>query len=161
MFSEPSWGPSIGNRPLKWTEIGPTNDPWVISDEFETFGDNHFWLRQTRTKILVKKIIRFIKIQNIHSIKIFIFLKSRIFIQTKYSFFLRRAVSNRAMHRPQWWWWWCWWYCLFCLSRITRCTSSITIKHKKVQHRRKKSRHQAQEAQQTEPGQELGWSYNF
>ena len=38
-------------------------------------------------KILVKKIIHFIKIKNIQSIKIFIFLKSRIFIQTKYSFF--------------------------------------------------------------------------
>merc|ERR1711973_764691 len=78
------------------------------------------------TKILVKKIIHFTKIQNIHSIKIFIFLKSRIFIQTKYSFFsnpeysfkqnihfskiqnihsnkififLKRAVSNRAIRR--------------------------------------------------------------
>ena len=123
MAAEPSWGIGIGNRPLKWTEIGPTNDPWVISDEFETFGDNHFWRRQTRTKTFVQNIIHFIKIQNIHSKQIFIFLKSRIFIQTKYSFlsnpeysfknnihffkiqnihsnkifiFLKRAVSNRA-----------------------------------------------------------------
>ena len=42
----------IGNRyrynmvyvidPLKWTKKGPTNDPCMISDEFETFGNNHF-----------------------------------------------------------------------------------------------------------------------
>ena len=28
--------------PLKWTKKGPTNDPCMISDEFETFGNNHF-----------------------------------------------------------------------------------------------------------------------
>ena len=130
MAAEPSWGPSIGNRPLKWTEIGPTNDPWVISDEFETFGDNHFWRRQTRTKIFVQNIIHFIKIQNIHffkiqnipSNKIFICLKSRIFIQTKYSFFSKRAVSPRAIWQLvnvsniQFWDLWkgtvaCFWHC--------------------------------------------------
>ena len=79
MAAEPSWGPSIGNRPLKWTEIGPTNDPWVISDEFKTFGDNHFWRRQTRTKIFVQKIIHF--------------KKCRIFIQKKYSFFKNLEYS--------------------------------------------------------------------
>ena len=52
--------------PLKWTEIGPTNDPWMISHVFETFGDNHFWRGQTKTKIFFQKIIHFIKIQNIH-----------------------------------------------------------------------------------------------
>ena len=36
MYSEPSWGPCLGQGPLKWTEIGPTNDPWMIWDEFET-----------------------------------------------------------------------------------------------------------------------------
>ena len=51
MASEPSWGPCMGQGPLKWTEIGRTNDPWMISDEFETFGD--------------KKIFIF-EIQNIH-----------------------------------------------------------------------------------------------
>ena len=64
----------------------------MISDDFETFIDDNFGRRQTKTKILVQKIIHFIKIQNIHSIKIFIFLKSRIFIQTKYSFFLKSRI---------------------------------------------------------------------
>ena len=73
------------------------NDPWMVSDEYETFGDNHFW----RGKIFVQKIIYFIKIQNIYSKQKFIFLKiqniyskekfilfkSRIFIQKNYSFF--------------------------------------------------------------------------
>ena len=58
--------------PLKWTEIGPTNDPSMISDEFETFGDNHFWRGQTITKIFVQKIIHFIKIHT-HSKQILIF----------------------------------------------------------------------------------------
>ena len=118
MASEPSWGPSIGNRPLKWTEIGPTNDPSVISDEFETSWDNHFWLRQTRTKIFVQNVIHFIKIQNIHSKQIFIclkiqnihskekiiFLKSRIFIQKKYSFFFKigRIARGYAARTFSW-----------------------------------------------------------
>ena len=102
MASEPSWGPSIGNRPLKWTEIGPTNDPWVISDEFETFGDNHFWRRQTRTKIFVQNIIHFIKIQNIHSKQIFIFFKSRIFIQKNYSFFLKSRIFIQRKYSFFW-----------------------------------------------------------
>ena len=99
----------------------------MISDEFETFGDNHFWHGQTKTYILVQKIIHFIKIQNIHSKQIiiflkiqnvhlkqiFIFLKFRIFIQKNYSFFkiqnihsnkifisLKEAVSPRARVRP-------------------------------------------------------------
>ena len=70
-----SWVPCMGQGPLKWTEIGPTNDPWMISDEFETFGDNHFWRGETKTKIFVQKIIHFIKIKNIHSKEIFIFFK--------------------------------------------------------------------------------------
>ena len=28
---------------------GPTNDPCMISDEFERFGINHFWQGQTKT----------------------------------------------------------------------------------------------------------------
>ena len=47
----------------------------MISDEFKTFGDSRFRRRQYTTKIFVKKIIHFIKIQNIHSKQIFIFLK--------------------------------------------------------------------------------------
>ena len=58
----------------------------MISDDFETFIDDNFWRGQTKTIILVKKIIHFIKIQNIHSNKIFIFLK--------------RAISPRAMPQP-------------------------------------------------------------
>ena len=67
----------------------------MISDEFETFGDNHFWRGETKTKIFVQKTIHFIKnpeysfklnihflkIQNIHWKQIFFFLKSRTFIQ--------------------------------------------------------------------------------
>merc|ERR1711899_575798 len=73
----------------------------MISDEFETFGDKCFCRGQTKTKISVQKII--------HFIKIFIFLKSRILIQKNIHFFkiqnihsnkififLKRAVSNRA-----------------------------------------------------------------
>ena len=69
MVSEPSWGLCLGQGPLKWTEIGPTNDPWMISDEFETIGANHFWQGQTKAKIFVKKL--------------FILYKSKIFIQNK------------------------------------------------------------------------------
>ena len=47
----------------------------MISDEFKTFGDSRFRRRQNTTKIFVQKIIHFIKIQNIHSKQIFIFLK--------------------------------------------------------------------------------------
>ena len=28
--------------PLKWTEVGPTDDPGMISDEFEALGDDRF-----------------------------------------------------------------------------------------------------------------------
>ena len=42
MVLEPSWGPCFGRGPLKWTEIGPTNDPWMIWDEFETFCNEGF-----------------------------------------------------------------------------------------------------------------------
>ena len=34
--------PCLGQGPMKWTEIGPTNDPWMIWDEFETFCNDHF-----------------------------------------------------------------------------------------------------------------------
>ena len=110
MYSEPSWGPCLGQGPLKWTEIGPTNDPWMIWDEFETFRNDSFC--KLKPEYIFKKIILFlgsrIFIQNKYSFfkisrifiqkiiflnpeysfkKIFIFLKSRIFIQTKYSFF--------------------------------------------------------------------------
>ena len=79
----------------------------MISDEFETFGNNHFWRGQTKVKIFIQKIIHFWKIQNIHSKQIFIFLniqnihskqififlKSRIFIQKNYSFFWNTEYS--------------------------------------------------------------------
>ena len=64
----------------------------MISDEFEMFGDNHFWHGQTKTKILVQKIIHFIRIQNIPSKQIFIFQKSRIFIQKKLFIFLKSRI---------------------------------------------------------------------
>merc|ERR1711962_1699743 len=49
-----------------------------------------------KPKYELKKIIHFIKIQNIHSIKIFIFLKSRIFIQTKFIFLkIQNIHSNK------------------------------------------------------------------
>ena len=102
MASEPSWGPSIGNRPLKWTEIGPTNDPWMVSDEFETFGNNHFWRKQTKTKMFIPEIIHFMKIQNIHSKQIFIFFKSRIFIQENYSFFLKSQIFIQKKYSFFW-----------------------------------------------------------
>ena len=67
--------------PLQWTEIGPTINPWMISDAFETFGYNHFWRGQTKTQNVCSKNysfhkipeysfrtnIHFVKIQNIHS----------------------------------------------------------------------------------------------
>ena len=42
MVSEPSLGPRFGQGPMKWTEIGPTNDPCMIWDEFETFCNDRF-----------------------------------------------------------------------------------------------------------------------
>ena len=92
----------MGQGPLKWTEIGPTNDPWVISDEFETSWDNHFWRGQTRTKIFVQNIIHFIKIQNIHSNKIFIFFKIQNIHSNKIFIFLKRAVSHTPTHPAPW-----------------------------------------------------------
>ena len=38
----PSEAPIEVIDPLKWTKKGPTYDPYMISDEFETFGINHF-----------------------------------------------------------------------------------------------------------------------
>ena len=73
MALELSWGPCMGQGTLKLTEIGPTNDPWMISDEFETFGNNHFWRSQTKIKIFVQKIIHLIEIKNIYSKQILIF----------------------------------------------------------------------------------------
>ena len=66
----------------------------MISDEFETFGDNHFGRGQTKTKIFVQKIIHFIKIQNDLS-------KHNFFFNPEYSFkgiihFSKEAVSARA-----------------------------------------------------------------
>ena len=46
----------------------------MISDEFGTFGDKHFLRGQTKSNIFIKKIIHFIKIQNIRSKQIFIFM---------------------------------------------------------------------------------------
>ena len=77
----------------------------MISDEFETYGDNHFWRGQTKTKIFVKNYsfyknpeysfktnIHFLKIQNIYSNEIFICLESRIFIQKKIFIFLKCKI---------------------------------------------------------------------
>ena len=38
----PPEAPVMVIDPLKWTKKGPTNDPCMISDEFETSGNNHF-----------------------------------------------------------------------------------------------------------------------
>ena len=72
----------------------------MISDEFETFGDNHFWRRQTKTKIFVQKIIHFIKIQNIHSKQIFILLKSRIlkFFASDFADLRTHWPTNSTLH---------------------------------------------------------------
>ena len=44
MASESSWGPCIGKKPPEeWTDLGPIHDPWMISDDFETFIDDNFW----------------------------------------------------------------------------------------------------------------------
>ena len=47
MASESSWGPCIGKRHPE--KLGPINDPWMISDDFETFIDDNFWRGQTKT----------------------------------------------------------------------------------------------------------------
>ena len=120
-------------HPLQWTETGPTNDPWMISDEFKT---TIFDVGKLKPKYLFKKLFTsskskwfiqikylffrnpeysfttnintFIKIQNIRSKKLFIFLKSWIFI------FLKEAVSPRATRQGSptrmpclLWYWWC------------------------------------------------------
>ena len=71
MYLELSWGPCLGQGPLKWTEIGPTNDPLMIWDKFETFCNNRFC--KLKPEYIFKRII--------------FFLGSRLFIQNKYSFF--------------------------------------------------------------------------
>ena len=71
MYSEPSWVPCLGQGPLKWTEIDPTNDPWKILDEFETFYNDRFC--KLEPEYIFKRII-------------ILFLGSRIFIQNKYLF---------------------------------------------------------------------------
>ena len=55
MVSEPSIGPRMGQGPLKLTEKAPINDSWIIWDEFETFFGDHFWHRQTKTRIYIQK----------------------------------------------------------------------------------------------------------
>ena len=85
----------------------------MISDEFETFGNNHFWRGQTKVKIFIQKIIHFWKIKNIHSKKsffkiqnitsrkLFIFSKSRIFIP-KNIHFLKRGRIVQGYTRWTW-----------------------------------------------------------
>ena len=46
MVLEPSWGPCMGQGPLKGAVIGPTDDPWMILDEFKPFCNNRFRCRQ-------------------------------------------------------------------------------------------------------------------
>ena len=67
MVSYPLWGPCMGQRPLRWTEIGPTNDPSMIWDEFEIFCKDWFWRWQTKTRIFThfSKFRMFIK-KHIH-----------------------------------------------------------------------------------------------
>ena len=69
----------------------------MSSDEFETFGNNHFLRGQTKTEIFVQEIIHFIEIDNIHSKKYSFFLKSRIFIQNKYSFFKIQNIHSKEV----------------------------------------------------------------
>ena len=84
----------------------------MISDEFETFGNNCFWRGQTKTKIFIQKIFQFIKIQNIHLKQIFIFknleysfktnipfLKSRIIIQKNIPFIKFRIFTKKKRGR--------------------------------------------------------------
>ena len=54
MVSELSWGPCMVQGLLKWTEIGPTNDPWMIWYEVETFCNDRFWHGQTKTGIYIQ-----------------------------------------------------------------------------------------------------------
>ena len=51
--------------PLIWTKSKITatffretvpNDPWMIWDELETFGDNHYWRGKLKSKCLFKKL---------------------------------------------------------------------------------------------------------
>ena len=81
IVSEPSMGPCMGQGPLKWTEIGPSNDPWMIWYEFETFCNDRFC--KLKPEYIFKRIIHFFRKQNIHSKQIFIFEKSMVFIQKK------------------------------------------------------------------------------
>ena len=67
----------------------------MISDEFETFGDDRFGHGQTKTKILIQKTIHFMKIHNVHSKQIFICLTSRIFFQNEYSFFKNQIIHSK------------------------------------------------------------------
>ena len=76
MYSEPSWGPCFGQGLLKWTEIGLTNDPCMIWDEFETFCNDRFC--KLKPEYIFKRIIHF--------------LESRIFIPNKYSFFKKSRI---------------------------------------------------------------------
>ena len=55
MVSELSWGPCMVQGLLKWTEIGPTNDPWMIWYEVETFCNGRFWHGQTKTGICIQE----------------------------------------------------------------------------------------------------------
>ena len=69
----------------------------MISDDFETFIDDNFWRGRTKTKILVQKVIHFIKIQNNHSKEIFIFLKvQNIHSKQIFIFFKNPEYSFKA-----------------------------------------------------------------
>ena len=79
MVSEPSWGPYLGQGTLKWTEIGPTNDPWMIWDEFDTFCNDRFC--KLKPEYILKGSL--------------IFLECRIFIQNKNSCFKNHFYKIR------------------------------------------------------------------
>ena len=72
--------------PLKWTEIGPTTDPWMILDEIEAFCNDRFC--KLKPEYIFKGIIHFFRIQNIHSKQIIIFFKNLEY-SFKKSFFLK------------------------------------------------------------------------
>ena len=86
MVSEPSWGPCLGQGPLKWTEISPTTDPSMIWDDIEAFYNDRFC--KLKPEYISKRIILFFRIQNIHSKQIIIFFKNLEY-SFKKSFFLK------------------------------------------------------------------------
>ena len=96
MYSKPPWGPRLGQGPLKWTEIGPTNDPWMIWDEFETFCNDHFC--KLKPEYFFKRIIHFFIESGMKMIQFK--TKSKIIIQQNiYS--IEYGKFNRIIHSKE------------------------------------------------------------